>query len=500
VTEPNGKRAKLLGTIGVAAAAIAVLMVAGFAGAFGTANFEPAAPASPASPAGPGVGAGAGAGTDPNLPTPIKHVFLILMENEETGVIYGQVPYETQLANEYAWGGNANNPDAVGYYGVCHPSAPNYLALTSGQPLQCGSDAYSTYAVNNLGNLLDTAHESWTAWEESATVPCQTTTVGDYAVRHNPFPYYTDLQPGVPGGACETHDLPIANLTDDFPYSATPPAFTYIAPNVLNDAHNTNATYGDDWLTTFIPKLIAQPWFSSSVIFITYDEAYDAQGNENFSGYDGLVGGPVYTVAVSPYTLGVGALTYNTSHYNLLTTIEWLLGLPGTGTGNDSTSQFPVMAQLFQPSLFGPGVDLQYTDLKGVNLAGYDLRGDNLQYADFAGADLDGADLRGANLQYANFVGADLAGADFRGANLQYADLAGADLQGADFRGADLQFGDLTNAVLTGLGPAQPTDFDGASLLQAVLTGAVCGTPNYITAAGANVNAVGVPAACVPPL
>lgn len=481
------------------ATAVGVLVVASLVGALPPATFTVAF-------AGGGGGSDGGA-HGPPLPTPIKHVFLIVMENEQTGVIYNQQPFETQLANEYAWGGNANVAPSTGYYAVCHPSAPNYLALTSGQPLECGSDAYSLYNVNNLGNLLDQAHESWTAWGEGAATACQTTNqpalpgTGPYVVKHMPFPYYADLQPGLAGGPCATHVLPIANLTNDFPYSQTPPAFTFIAPNENNDGHNTGPSVADWWLSTFIPRLTAEPWFSSSVIFITYDEGYVTPGGlENFTGYDGLQGGPVYTVAVSPYTQGVGALTYNSSHYDLLTTVEWLLGLPGTGTGNDSTSEFPALPGLFQHRLFGPGVNLQYTDLLGANLSGFDLAGDNLQYADLAGSNLSGARLAGANLQYTNFAGADLSGADLHGANLEYANLEGADLQAADLQGANLQYANLQGALLTGLGPTDLTNFDRASLYRAALTNAVCGSPNWIVAYGANVNAVGAPASCVPPL
>jgi phosphatidylinositol-3-phosphatase len=488
------ERSKTLVAMGVSAVAVGVLLLAGLSGALPLVGV-----ASAHGNGGGGLGDG-GHGT--RLPTPIQHVFLILMENEQTNIIYGEQPYQTQLANTYAFGGNGNSGNGTGYYAVCHPSAPNYLALTSGQPLQCGSDNYNTYSVNNLGNMLDTAGDSWVAYEESATVPCQTYGAGLYVPRHNPFTYYSDLGPGVNGSACDTHDIPIANLTNDYPYSQTPPAFTYIAPNILNDAHSSSAAVGDAFLASFVPKLIAQPWFQSSVIFITYDEAYEANGAENFSGYDGLLGGPVYTVAVSPYSLGVGTLDFNTSHYDLLTTMEWLLGLPGTGTGNDSTLAFPALPALFNDRFFAPGSNFQYTDLLGANLAGRDLLGDNLQYANLGSTDLRHANLAGANLQYSNLAGADLVGADLRGANLQYADLAGADLQGADLAGANLAFANLAGATLTGLGPsyAQSTDFTGADLYEADLTGAVCGSPNDIIAYGANVEAVGVPASCVPPL
>ncbi|MGC2788727.1 MAG: alkaline phosphatase family protein, partial [Thermoplasmata archaeon] len=142
-----------------------------------------------------------------------------------------------------------------------------------------------------------------------------------------------------------THVVPIANLIQDYPYNATPPAFTYIVPNLDNDAHNTNAKVGDDFLKGFVSKLVNQSWFSSTAIFITYDESGSPRLD---TGYDGLAGGPVPMFAVSPYSVGIGAVDHtDTSHYNLLSTMEWLLGLPPTGTGNDGTAAFPPMKGLF---------------------------------------------------------------------------------------------------------------------------------------------------------
>ena len=531
------ERERKIWTIGLGTAVVAVLLMTALVSAL------PASDLSALSLGGAKTGADSAVasadGSGPQFPTPIHHVFLILMENEQTSVIYNQQPYETTLANTYGWGGDANNPDSIGYYAVCHPSAPNYLALTSGQALQCGSDGFATYSVNNLGNLLQTAGKSWIAYEESASQPCQQTDSlsGLYVVRHNPFPYYSDLGGTTPGSVCMTHVVPIANLTTDYPYARTPPAFTYIAPNILNDGHSSSAATGDHWLSTFIPNLIAQPWFASTAVFIVYDEAYTAHGDENFSGYDGLVGGPVYMVAASPYTQGIGALAQNNSHYDLLSTMEWLLGLSATGKGLDGTPQFPVMTSLFQARVFGPGVNLRYTHLPAADLSGLDLQNDNLAYADLAAANLQGADLQGAHLQHADLAGANLRGADLQGAylagadflvadlqganlqfadapgasfelaslknaNLAHADLQGSDLQGAEPKDANLEYADMTGAVLTGFGPSpgRATDFNGADLYMAILTHAVCGTPNYITAIGANVGAIGVPSSCRPPL
>ena len=63
--------------------------------------------------------------------------------------------------------------------------------------------------------------------------------------------------------------------------------------------------------------------------------------------------------------------------------------------------------------------------------------------ADFSRSDLKGLDLRGFNLKYANFMGADLSYTDLR-----KTDLTGANLQNADLSWANLQEGNLQQAEL----------------------------------------------------
>src|SRR5690242_13057226 len=55
-----------------------------------------------------------------------SHVFVIVMENHEFGDIVGSpsAPYLNQLAQQYGL--------ATNYFGVTHPSLPNYMALTGG--------------------------------------------------------------------------------------------------------------------------------------------------------------------------------------------------------------------------------------------------------------------------------------------------------------------------------------------------------------------------------
>jgi uncharacterized protein YjbI with pentapeptide repeats len=131
-----------------------------------------------------------------------------------------------------------------------------------------------------------------------------------------------------------------------------------------------------------------------------------------------------------------------------------------------------------------------------------DLAGDNLTGVNFTGTDLAGSNLRGSNLAFADLAGSDLMGSELRGARLTGSDLIGAELSGAQLQGATLQYADLSGAMLTGLGPTYKlhTNFNGATLYGANLASAVCGTPNYISANGANTLANNVPASCTPPL
>src|SRR6266571_2766663 len=59
--------------------------------------------------------------------TGLKHIFYIMMENHSPNEIIGNTddaPYINQLANQYGV--------ATRYFGVTHPSLPNYLAAISG--------------------------------------------------------------------------------------------------------------------------------------------------------------------------------------------------------------------------------------------------------------------------------------------------------------------------------------------------------------------------------
>jgi uncharacterized protein YjbI with pentapeptide repeats len=103
---------------------------------------------------------------------------------------------------------------------------------------------------------------------------------------------------------------------------------------------------------------------------------------------------------------------------------------------------------------------LSRINLEGTNLEGVDLHTANLREADLSrtvlrGANLEGtnleqANLRVANLHTANLIGANLRGADLSRTVLWRADLSGAILSGAILWRADLREADLSRADLSG--------------------------------------------------
>ncbi len=268
------------------------------------------------------------------FPTPIRHVVVIPFENADISTVLQDGPFFRYLAEHYAVASN--------YYAICHPSAPNYLALTSGKTWQCGSDGYQVYNSTNIGILLQSAGLSWAAYMDSMPIACDTNNAYPYMVKHDPFVYYQDIVGNT--SLCDTHVLPLSAWNETVA-NGTIPNFSFITPNMLNDGHDTSVSYADHWLRGFLGPDLNATWMNDTVIFITFDEGYLPGGAPDDSGYNGTAGGHVYFAAISPFVPTNSTYLPDASHYNLLSTIEWLLGLPSTGH-NDSAA-FPAMKSLF---------------------------------------------------------------------------------------------------------------------------------------------------------
>lgn len=256
--------------------------------------------------------------TQPPLPA-FSHVFLIVMENKEDTSILGHAsaPYLNGLAAQYATARN--------FYAIRHPSLPNYLALTGGDTFGLTKDCPDCNVnADNLASQLETAGRSWKAYMESMPSPCF---AGDapplYRRKHNPFMYYDNVRNDP--ARCNKI-VPFTQFDTDL-QANTLPAFVWITPNMCNDMHDCPISTGDNWLQTWVPKILASSaWQKNGVLFITFDE-----GATNAGCCTHASGGKVATLVISPlvrpgFTSGVAY-----DHYSLLRTIESAWGLPLLG-------------------------------------------------------------------------------------------------------------------------------------------------------------------------
>jgi hypothetical protein len=269
------------------------------------------APAPPPPSGGPGAPA-PGGGSAPTADRPCgvttavpawQHVVWIVMENHAYGqsVSPSTAPYTNALANKC---GKATN-----FYAETHPSLPNYIAMTSGSPQGIADDNPPSSHPLNVPSIFSQLGTNWRSLQESMPSNCAQASSGQYAVKHNPAAYYTNIS-----AACATQDVALGSTPD---LSAK---FTFITPNMCSDTHDCPVSSGDSWLANWMPKILATPEYRSgtTAVFLTWDEDDHSAGNH------------IDTLVVSPSTRAGTADAGSYNHYSMLRTTEEMLGLPVT--------------------------------------------------------------------------------------------------------------------------------------------------------------------------
>jgi hypothetical protein len=312
---------------------------------------------------------------------PLDRIFVIMLENHSKSSVIDDpnAPYLTSLAHNY---GMADH-----YYGVTHPSMPNYIATIAGDNYGIQDD-YDQNVVNfdraNLVDQLEAHHVSWDAYMEALPADKQAsfgparadgTLISLYARKHNPFVLFDDVKNNP---ARMSHVRDYAQLGADLNRKHAP-QFVWITPDQCNDMHGgvydtvagrpeTPCPYGstkDDAndaalkakADAFVKGAVttikhSKAWTRNSAIVIVTDEN-DYTGNTTNGGWEstdgccdspyvpkgdlrvskdwpgGTYGGgliPAIVVTASGPRHAVDHTPYN--HYSLLTTIEdnWRLG------------------------------------------------------------------------------------------------------------------------------------------------------------------------------
>jgi acid phosphatase len=230
-------------------------------------------------------------------PPDVAHVVMVVFENhEESSIDTGDrsSPFE-RFADRYV--------DLKDYTAVAHPSLPNYLALVSGSTQGVTDDCTSCGPWSqSIGSLLTRAGKRWGGYAEGyPSSPL-------FAKKHMPFLYFR-------GGAPHVH--PLSKLD-----ARHLPAFSFVAPNLCNDAHSCSLSTAGSFLATWLPPLLNAP---RTAVFVLFDEGTTSIGG------GGRVEAFVAGTAVKRHV----AVTRWVSHYTVLRTIEYLFGLPHLGASQN---------------------------------------------------------------------------------------------------------------------------------------------------------------------
>jgi hypothetical protein len=251
-------------------------------------------------PVTPGVVVAAGV-----LPTP-SHVVIVIEENRSQADIIGNksAPFINALA--------AGGAMMAQSFAETHPSEPNYLALFAGDTFGVTKDVcpVNAGAAPNLASELLSAGYTFGGYaEDLPAVGSPVCSAGKYARKHVPWANFSNV--------------PLANSV---PFSAFPaatnytnlPTVSFVIPNNDNNMHDGSIAAGDAWLNRELAGYANWAKANNSLLIVTWDE--DDNGSRN------QIPTVFYGAHVQP-----GTYNEQISHYNVLSTLEQMYGLPKTG-------------------------------------------------------------------------------------------------------------------------------------------------------------------------
>ncbi len=245
-------------------------------------------------------------------PTGITHAVVVWMENEEaSGVTASSMPYLFGLSTQYG--------RATEMYGVAHPSLPNYLALWSGSTQGVKDDGTHNFNADSLASQVTAAGKQWRVYAQGVPGSCFTkaTSSGGSDGPGMPGIYARKHEPAISFKSVSTNATECAKVQPLAAFDPTAFDVAFVAPNLCNDAHDCSLAVGDAFLRAFLPSVFNSPDWAHTLLVVSFDE-----GSSKTNG-----GGNVFTMVAREGLSGFTSSTTHT-HYDVLRTIEDILGLP----------------------------------------------------------------------------------------------------------------------------------------------------------------------------
>jgi hypothetical protein len=110
------------------------------------------------------------------------------------------------------------------------------------------------------------------------------------------------------------------------------PQFAFYVPTIVNDGHDSTATWTNEYLLETWSPLLRDPRFMKNrVVIITYDENGKAQNREGPTDCTQDQPGPVYCTFLGPNVRSGKTIEKHYNHYNMLRFVENHFGLGTLG-------------------------------------------------------------------------------------------------------------------------------------------------------------------------
>ena len=236
-----------------------------------------------------------------SLPRP-DHIVIVMEENKSFAQIIGNpaAPYINALSKRGALFTQS--------HGVTHPSQPNYLALFSGSTLGINSNVCPLeFSGDNLASALREKGLSFTSYAESMPqAGFDGCTYGAYMRKHNPVTNWK---------MSTSLNQPFSAFPQDFEKL---PTVALVVPDLRNDMHDGSIAQGDAWLKKNIEPYAQWAMTHNSLLIVTWDED------------DGSLNNHIATILAGPMIKSISS-AQPINHYNILRTIEEMMGLAYLG-------------------------------------------------------------------------------------------------------------------------------------------------------------------------
>ena len=270
-----------------------------------------------------GGGGGEGEGSSSKKLPSVKHVFVVMLDDEPYATAFGPASPAHYLTGTLEHKGAL----LVRYYAVAHEQLANGIALLSGQgptpqtalncptyenvaPGNAGADGQTIgngcvypSATRTLAGQLTAKHLMWRAYLEGMDEPgagagsaygacghpalgasdptsASTPPAGQaYATWRNPLVYFHSV---IDSSACTSSDVGLDKLKSDLASTKSTPSFAYVVPDRCHDGNPTPCAPGapagmvaaDGWLKKVVPEITASKAYKENgLLVLTVDEA-----------------------------------------------------------------------------------------------------------------------------------------------------------------------------------------------------------------------------------